>query len=62
MASVIRSLILQLVSDKCYEKYFYENDFFDGKMKVAHPLLSIFNSFIYSRFLLILQLIVLRRC
>lgn len=31
MASLIRSLALQLVSVKCYEKYFFENDFFDGK-------------------------------
>lgn len=30
MASFVRALALQLVSEKCYQKYVFENDLFDG--------------------------------
>lgn len=31
MAELFRTLALQLISEKCYETYFFDNNFFDGK-------------------------------
>lgn len=31
MAELIRNLVVNVLSLKCYEKYFIESDFFDGK-------------------------------
>lgn len=32
MGELFKNLALQLISNECYEKYFHEMDFFDGKL------------------------------
>lgn len=32
MTALFKSLVLQLISEECYAKYFYEMDFFDGEL------------------------------
>lgn len=41
MAELFRSLVLQIISKECYEKYFYEMDFFDGKLTYGKMIFRI---------------------
>lgn len=44
MATLFQTLALQIISEKCYETYFYENNFFDGEFHTFNLSISILNS------------------
>lgn len=50
MAALFRTLALYLVTEKCYETYFYENNFFDGEFYLSISDMTINQLLKYNKY------------